>query len=346
MTARPPAADGPALRRLDLVSLSLFEAVAETGSLSAACARLNLALAAGSRRLAELEAALGVRLAERTRTGTRLTPAGEAALAGWRAAAEGLRRLVVESRDAAKGVRGQLRIAATSSVVVQFLPQALGAFLPRHGLLRLDLRETTSRGAAAALREGTVDLALMDALHVPADCEARHWREDRLVAVLPTGHPALAMAARRRGPSAAETAKPAKPKGTGPAGDGAIPFSVLLGHDLVGLDPDTALHAALRAAAEEAGRPLPLRVTVYSFEAVLLLVQAGLGAAVLPDGAVRVAGRGLVVRPLSDPWAKRQHVIAARRFDALPEAARAFVEDVGHADDLRAARRPASRSGR
>jgi DNA-binding transcriptional LysR family regulator len=292
LPALPEAAGGAALRRLDLVSLRLFEAVAETGSLSAACARLHLALAAGSRRLSDLEAALGVKLAERDGRGMRLTPAGEAALARWRLASDGLRRMVLETRDAAAGVRGQLRLAASSSVVVQFLPAALSGFLPLHPHLRLDLRETTSRDAAAALGDGSVDLALMDLLHVPAGCEHLPWREDRLVAVLPRGHALLAAAPKR------------------------LPFAALLGHDLVGLDPGTALHAALRGAAEAAGQELRLRVQVHSFEAVALLVGAGLGLAVLPDGAVRgrAAALGLVPVPLSDPWARRRHVLAARRF--------------------------------
>jgi DNA-binding transcriptional LysR family regulator len=318
-----PPEEAGTLRRLDLVSLRLFEAVAETGSLSAACARLNLALAAGSRRLSDLEAALGVRLAERDRSGTRLTPAGEAALARWRLAAEGLRRMVLESRDAAEGVRGQLRLAASSSVVVQFLPAALSGFLPRHPHLRLDLRETTSRDAGAALRDGSVDLALMDLLHVPAGCEHRPWQEDRLSAVLPRGHPLLAGSPKR------------------------LPFAALLGHDLVGLDPGTALHAAMRGAAEAAGQELRLRVKVYSFEAVALLVGAGLGLSVLPEGAVRrPEALGLALVPLADPWARRRHVLAARRFDALAEPARLFAAHLQGARGLRAARRQASRKVR
>jgi DNA-binding transcriptional LysR family regulator len=317
---RPERATGdpsPALRRLDLASLRLFEAVAETGSLSAACARLNLALAAGSRRLAELEAAMGVPLAVRERSGTRLTPAGDAALARWRRAAEDLRRMVLEAGDAASGVRGQLRIAASSSVVMGFLTAPLAAFLPRHPTLRLDLRETTSREAGAALREGAVDLALLDGTHLPEGCEARPWREDRLVAVLPRGH-ALARGA-------------------------PLPFAALLSHDLVGLDAGTALHGALRAAADAAGADLRLRVTVHSFEAVAMLVGAGLGLAVLPEPCVRhrAAALGLVLRPLSDPWARRAHMVAARRFDALPEPARLFAAHL-----LRGSRRRPSPDGR
>ena len=99
-----------------------------------------------------------------------------------------------------------------------------------------------------------------------------------------------------------------------------------------------------RGAAEAAGQELRLRVQVHSFEAVALLVGAGLGLAVLPDGAVRgrAAALGLVPVPLSDPWARRRHVLAARRFDALPEPARLFAAHLRARASLRIPRRLAS----
>jgi DNA-binding transcriptional LysR family regulator len=203
-----------------------------------------------------------------------------------------------------------------------FLTEPLSAFLPRHPALRLDLRETTSREAGAALREGAVDLALMDRLHLPPGCELRPWRSDRLVAVLPEGHP---------------LGRPRR-----------LAFAALLAHDLVGLDQGTALHGALRMAADAAGQELRLRVTVRSFEAVAMLVGAGLGLAVLPEPAVRRHAEALrlALVPLSDPWAMRKHVIAARRFEALPEAARLFAEQLGAEAPLRGSRRRASQIGR
>ncbi|MFT8243108.1 LysR family transcriptional regulator [Roseomonas sp. BN140053] len=312
-------ASGGRLRRLDLTSLSLFEAVAESGSLSAACARLNLAVAAGSRRIADLEATLGTRLLERGGRGMRLTPAGEAALERWRGLAEGLRRLLVESGDIGAGGRVHLHVAASVSVVVQFLPGLLGGFLSAHPACRLDLREMTSRDAAVALRDGAVELALLDAAWVTPGLEWRPWQEDRLVAVVPPGHP---LWPEKRG--------------------APLPFAALLAFDLVGLDHRTALHAALRRAAAEAGQELRLRVQVGSFEAALRMVRAGLGAAVLPESLARSA-RDLAALPLADPWARRQHVVAARSFAALTEPARLFAEYLAPAASLRPRRKPASR---
>jgi DNA-binding transcriptional LysR family regulator len=104
----------------------------------------------------------------------------------------------------------------------------------------------------------------------------------------------------------------------------------------------------MRMAADAAGQELRLRVTVHSFEAVAMLVGAGLGLAVLPEPAVRRHAEALRLSlvPLSDPWAAREHVVAARRFEALPEAALLFAGHLAEAAALRAPRRRASPIGR
>jgi DNA-binding transcriptional LysR family regulator len=57
--------------------LEVFLAVAETGSLSGAARELGLTQQAVSRRLAAMEARVGVALAVRTTRGSKLTPAGK-----------------------------------------------------------------------------------------------------------------------------------------------------------------------------------------------------------------------------------------------------------------------------
>ncbi|MGZ5271196.1 MAG: helix-turn-helix domain-containing protein, partial [Ramlibacter sp.] len=61
---------------LDLLTLRVVLAVAESGSISAGSERLHLAVAAASARISALEASLGVRIFERSPRGVALTPAG------------------------------------------------------------------------------------------------------------------------------------------------------------------------------------------------------------------------------------------------------------------------------
>ena len=78
-------------RRIDLTSLQLFVAVGETGSIGKAAEREFIAASAVSKRLAELESALGTALLYRHARGVDVTPAGRpccttpaACCTGWR----------------------------------------------------------------------------------------------------------------------------------------------------------------------------------------------------------------------------------------------------------------------
>ena len=62
--------------RFDLVDLSLFRHVVEAGSITHGAERANLALAAGSTRVRQMEEALGAPLLVRSRHGVQPTQAG------------------------------------------------------------------------------------------------------------------------------------------------------------------------------------------------------------------------------------------------------------------------------
>jgi len=66
------------LHRFDLLTLRLYVAVVDAGSLTAGSRTLGLSLAAASKRVAELERAAGVALVTRTTRSVRLTEAGRA----------------------------------------------------------------------------------------------------------------------------------------------------------------------------------------------------------------------------------------------------------------------------
>ena len=66
------------LHRLDLVSLSLFHLVARSGSISKGAELAHLAVGAASKRISDLEAAVGAALLERHSRGVTLTVAGQA----------------------------------------------------------------------------------------------------------------------------------------------------------------------------------------------------------------------------------------------------------------------------
>ncbi|NPC87056.1 LysR family transcriptional regulator [Pyxidicoccus fallax] len=116
----------------------LFAEVVATGGITAAAERLGLRKSTVSRRLAALEARLGVRLLERNTRRLRLTEAGRdyhAHCARLVAEAREVNRAVSESRGTPQGT---LRIA-TLSLLGELLTPLISEFLLRQPLMRVEV---------------------------------------------------------------------------------------------------------------------------------------------------------------------------------------------------------------
>lgn len=119
--------------------MQTFVRVVDTGSLSAAADRLDIAKSAVSRRLAELESRLGVQLLNRTTRRINLTDSG-------RQYYQQCVRLLAELEEAEQlvssdhaSLSGTIRIAAPLSFGILHLSPVLNDFLQLHPELSLDL---------------------------------------------------------------------------------------------------------------------------------------------------------------------------------------------------------------
>ena len=151
-------------RRIDLTSLQLFVAVCELGSIGKAAEREFIAASAVSKRLSDLEAALDTPLLYRHTRGVDLTPAGESLLHHARSVLFSLEKMQGELSEYADGVRGHVRVHASISAIVQFLPEDLGAFIKEHGEVKIDLEEHLSTEIVRAVQEGAADLGICNAV--------------------------------------------------------------------------------------------------------------------------------------------------------------------------------------
>ncbi len=283
--------DGPIpsiLNRLDLKTLRLFAAICEEGTLNGAARRAAIAPSAVSKRLAGLERALGCPLLTRDPRGMRPTPAGETLLHHTRRMLASAEQITLELAEHARGVRGFVRVLANLSAIVQFLPEDLQGFLALQTNIRVDLEERPSGGVVAGVEEGAADLGICAGSTETRSLVAHPYREDRLVLVVPAGHPL--------------------------AGRDTIALSETLDHDHVGLHRESSIHAALRDEARRLGRPLRLRIHVPSFDAICRMAQAGMGIGVVPERVHALLGpqMRLSAVPLSDPWARRRLNLVVR----------------------------------
>lgn len=289
-------------RRLDLTSLQLFVAVCELGSIGRAAEREFIAASAISKRLSDLEAALGAPLLYRRPRGVELTPAGETFLHHARSVLFSLDRMQGELSEYAQGVRGHVRIHANLSAIMQFLPDDLAGFTALHPQVKLDLEEHVSSEVLRAVRDGDADIGICNAPGPVNDLQSRRYRQDRLVVAVPRRHPLASRA--------------------------SVWFEETLDHDQVGLQGNSALDLAMRRAAAHAGKDIRLRVRVTGLDALCRMVHNGLGIGLVPDRAFALLkGVGdLHAVPLRDDWAVRDIDLLARDFATLPVTARLLVD--------------------
>ena len=183
---------------MELRHLRYFVAVAEELHFGRAATRLNIAQPPLSRQIRDLEREVGAPLFARTARGAELTAAGKAFLPEARLTLAQAERAQRTALRASKGEIGRLRVgfieAATYSPI---LPNVLGFFRMHLSQIGLSLFEMSSAEQEEALRDGRIDLGMLD--NPPPD--AARWLHvepvysDPLVAALPESHP---LAARER----------------------------------------------------------------------------------------------------------------------------------------------------
>ncbi len=289
------------LHRLDLVSLALFVRIVRCGSISKGAEQSHLALAAASRRITDLEAAVGSVLLERHSRGVLATAAGDALFAHAVRILGDIDRLAADLSDHARGVVGVVRLWANTSAVTQFLPADLASFSAQQSRIRIELHEHDSSEVVMAVLDGRAEIGIFADRTDPLGLHTVSYRHDRLALVVPKGH---SLARRKR-----------------------VTLDDLAGHELVSLSQGTSLAQRLQAEANALGAALRVRVHVRSFDAMCQMVAAGLGIAVLPLDAVRphVKSMGLVQIDLVGDWVRRELLIGVRDPQSLSRSARLML---------------------
>ena len=121
-----------------LSALRLYLRVARTGSFSAAARELGISQPSASRIIAALEQDVGATLLTRTTHAVTLTETG----AEYLARVDTILAALDEADYAARGggeLRGLVRLAASSTVIIREILPVLASFLDRHPKLRIEL---------------------------------------------------------------------------------------------------------------------------------------------------------------------------------------------------------------
>lgn len=173
-TAVPPSPTSPPSSPAShLDDLLLFLHVVDAGGFSAAERRTGIAKSRLSRRVAELERALGVRLLHRSAQAFGLTPVGEAVASHARAAAAHVAEIGALTRQALAEPSGVIHVHTSVLIAETTLAPILAAFSRTHPQVRVQLTlsnrfvDLTEERLDLVIRAAVVPLASEDVVAVP-----------------------------------------------------------------------------------------------------------------------------------------------------------------------------------
>lgn len=286
-------------RDVDPVSLRLFLAALDEGSLSRAAVRLNLVPSAVSKRMAELEDLFGVQLLERGIKGVRATPAGNALASHARLVLQNMDRMRREMAGFATGVRGRIRMAVSVAALSGALPEQIQSFRRAYPQIELALEEGTTQQVFRQVLDGQADLGMgSDFGH--EGLQVFPYGSCQLAAVVP----ALHLLAERD----------------------TVSYEDLLPFELIELNRDNGISGVLERVAAAKGAAHRVCARVSSHDTICALVARGMGVGVVPmylHAGHRYPHARFI--PLSGDWSSTRVCVAVRELEVLSPAARVLL---------------------
>jgi len=256
----------------ELSQLRCFVAVAEELHFSRAAERLNMTQPPLSRQIRLLEHHVGAQLLERNSRTVRLTAAGKAFFPEAARILRMAEEAAFTARRAAKGEQGSLAIGFTSASGYSLLPEVVRRLREAAPGVSLTLKELVSTTQVEALHAGELDMGLLRPHAMDGELESR------LIAREP-----LMLAIHER--DAADW--PLEPT-----------LASLHGKPFVMYSPYEArpFYLMLSERFARAGVVPDIVEHIGQVHTMLALVRAGVGAALIAEGAARLKFDGIVMR--------------------------------------------------
>lgn len=260
---------------MELRQLEYFIAVAEERNFTRAAERVHISQSGVSAQIRQLERELGTQLFDRSARAATLTVAGKAALDHARAAVTAAGAVSQAVGEVTDLIRGRLTIGMVIGCTITPLFEALAAFHRAHPGVELSLQEDNSEKLIDGVRDGSMDLALIGtAVDTPAGLESLTIVRDRLVALVPDGHPLAAA------PS--------------------VRLTELAAHPLICMPPGTGLRTVFDLACAARDLRPAIGLQASAADAIADLAARGLGVAVLSDSMATVYRDRLITLPIED----------------------------------------------
>ena len=282
---------------MELRKLRYFVVLAEELHFGRAARRLHITQPPLSMAIQSLEDELGVKLFTRSPRRVAATHAGAAFLEHARTLLARAEDAIELARAADRGEVGRLKIGFMSATIYTLLPPLLRDYAARFPAVKLELRELAMPQQLLQLRSGEIDLGFVRPPVEDAELDAETVLREPLVVALPRGHP---LAKLRRVPARRLAAE-----------------SFVLFQRQPGL---VLHHLVVRFCVQNGFTPRVAQEATQS-HAVVGLVSAGIGVALVPESVQRTRMRGVEYRPLLEKSLPVETALAWRRDDASPALA-------------------------
>lgn len=287
--------------KLDTLGMLAFIAIADHGGFRRAASALHLTQTAITRRLQNLESALGVKLVERSTRSSALTTIGRDFLPHARRLVGDLESALNEIRESGKAQKGEVTIACVPTVGVHYLPRIIQQYSAQHPANRIRILDHASFDVADAVlrREAEFGINILGPQH--PELVATPLVEDRFVLVCRDDHPL----AKRR----------------------TLTWKQIEPHPLIFVGHVSGNRRVLDVALGGDEQPVRAQYEVQRSSTAVGLVAEGVGIAVVPRLAIqRGSYANLRVIPLGEPTVSRTLALIVRRNAYLSPAAQALYD--------------------
>lgn len=280
-------------------SIQKYQAFVETvrhGSITRAAEALHYSQSGVSRMVQDLETEWKVTLLERGKGGVKLTSDGLKLLPFAQRICEEFDRLQKQV-DELSGLRaGLVRVGAFSDAAACWLPEWAERFRQSFPNIDFELLTGEQSEIESWISTGRVDLGILNLPTLP-ELETLFLEQDPLFAVLPEGHP--------------------------DAGGSVYPVARFCDEEFLLLEKENRAEAA--EIFERCGLQPRIRLTTWDEQAILSMVERGLGVSILPGLALKRCAYRVRALRLDVP-AYRNLGVALRSRKGASLAAKRFLE--------------------
>jgi DNA-binding transcriptional LysR family regulator len=286
---------------MNIDSFKIFCDLVESKSFSKAAQLNKVTQSAVSQQIRAIENRFNVLLVERNRRQFQLTREGQTFYEGSRRIFEAFETLHGEMQELTSTISGEIRISSVYSIGLHDLPAYIKAFMRKHPTVKIHVEYRRSAQVYEEILSNQADLGLVAFPNPRAQIAAEPFRKDRLVLIC---HPQHYFANFQ-----------------------SMPIRQILGHKLVGFDPDLPTRMALDKIFKSHKLNVKPVMEFDNVETLKRAVEIDAGVSIVPLSTVtqEIQNKTLKVVAFSDEEILRPLGIIFRKNKVFTPAMKKFM---------------------